>query len=313
MKINLTLDNYNSIDKNSFYNPIATNYKTIQPEISNIFSPMNTNNMNILELSSLKNNINSPFGVKVKKLNADLIENVGAQNLKKKTLVLDLDETLVHSSTKSPFPNKKNIVLNMKINNLKYKIYVILRPYLEHFFQEMSLYYNLFVFTASLAQYSTTLMNIIDKNKVILKVLNREHCQFKRGLFFKNLNIFNRDYKDIIILDNNPLSYIFNKSNGIPIPTWIDDPNDKELLKLIPILKYLSKLNDVRPFINKIVNHSTQKLDYIKAIQLINNDNNLSNKESNKGNKIINHSKTLSNEPANILNSNKDNKISQNV
>ena len=312
--INLALDNFLPvINNNSIYKPVFTDYKTTQPEIPNIFSPMNTNNMSILELSSLKANINSPLRVKVKKLNAEYNVSINAQDLKKKTLVLDLDETLVHSSNKTPFPNKKNIVLNMTINDIKHKIYVIVRPFLEQFLHEMSLYYNLFIFTASMAQYSTNLMNILDKNKVILKVLTREHCQFKGGLYFKNLNIFNRDYKDIIILDNNPISYALNKSNGIPIPTWIDDSNDRELFKLIPILKYLSKLNDVRPFINKIVNNSTQKLDYIKAYKLLNNDINLQNKQTNNRNIIIHNSKTLNKAFTNNLNLNKEKKIKQNV
>lgn len=312
--INLALDNFLPvINNNSIYKPVFTDYKTTQPEIPNIFSPMNTNNMSILELSSLKANINSPLRVKVKKLNAEYNVSINAQDLKKKTLVLDLDETLVHSSNKTPFPNKKNIVLNMTINDIKHKIYVIVRPFLEQFLHEMSLYYNLFIFTASMAQYSTNLMNILDKNKVILKVLTREHCQFKGGLYFKNLNIFNRDYKDIIILDNNPISYALNKSNGIPIPTWIDDPNDREFFKLIPILKYLSKLNDVRPFINKIVNNSTQKLDYIKAYKLLNNDINLQNTQANNRNIIIHNSKTLNKAFTNNLNLNKEKKIKKNV
>ena len=48
----------------------------------------------------------------------------------------------------------------------------------------------------------------------------------------------------MIIIDNNPLSYDNNVENGIPILSWYEDTNDKELLKLIPILKYMSN-NDV--------------------------------------------------------------------
>ena len=173
-------------------------------------------------------------------------------NPNKKTLVLDLDETLVHSSTEKPFPNQKNIILNLKIKNKPYKIYAILRPYLDFFLKEMSVYYNLYIFTASLSQYSTALLNILDKNRLIIRSFNREHCQYKFGLYFKDLSIFNIDYKNIIIIDNNPVSYALNKSNGIPIQTWIDDPHDKELIKLIPLLKYLSKVDDVRIMLKKI-------------------------------------------------------------
>ena len=69
----------------------------------------------------------------------------------------------------------------------------------------------------------------------------------------KDLGVINRDIKDLIIIDNNAISYAMNKENGIPILSWYDDPNDNELIKLIPLMKYLASVNDVRPIINKIV------------------------------------------------------------
>ena len=45
-----------------------------------------------------------------------------------------------------------------------------------------------------------------------------------------------------------------NQDNGLPIMTWYENMNDNELIKLIPLLEYLSNVNDVRPIINQIVN-----------------------------------------------------------
>ena len=288
----LNLDYFTSKYNTYSTNTINTEYDTNEKESQDIFSPINPtnlNNINILELSSLKNNINPLYGIKVKKLKPYLTPNVFPNknfnfNPNKKTLVLDLDETLVHSSTEKPFPNQKNIILNLNIKHKPYKIYVILRPYLDFFLKEMSAYYNLYIFTASMSQYSTALLNIIDKNRLIIRSFNREHCQYKFGLYFKDLSIFNIDYKNIIIIDNNPISYALNKSNGIPIQTWIDDPNDKELIKLIPLLKYLSKVNDVRIVINKIINRSKAKVNFTLFNKLLKNDsrnNFIQNKEIN--------------------------------
>ena len=261
------LSKFNTINANTY----NTEIEVPRIEDQNIFSPINpTNiqNLNILELSSLKNeNTKTFYGVKVKKIQPNLSTNFFTSkanniNPNKKTLVLDLDETLVHSSTEAPFPKKKNIELNLKIKNTQYKIYVIIRPFLEYFLKEMSSYYNLFIFTASMSQYAKALLDILDKEKLIIKTFNREHCQYKFGLYLKDLSIFNVDYKDIIIIDNNPVSYALNKSNGIPILTWIDDPNDRELIKLIPFLKYLANVDDVREVIKKVVNISKSKVNF---------------------------------------------------
>ena len=63
-----------------------------------------------------------------------------------------------------------------------------------------------------------------------------------------------------------------NKSNGIPIQSWIDDPNDKELIKLIPLLKYLANVDDVRPIIKKIVNKTESSVDYSLFNKLLKNN-----------------------------------------
>ena len=256
------------------------NYEqNISNDIPNIFSPLNSfNNINILKLTSLNQEPETSYYAKVSKLNSPISNNISSKS-KKKTLVLDLDETLVHSSMK-PFPNKKNIILNIFINNVLYTIYAIVRPNVGKFLYEMSLYYELKIFTASLSQYSKPLLDILDKNKVITQVLNRESCHFVNGFYFKDLNLFNKDFKDIIIVDNNPISYAYQKDNGIPISTWIDNPNDNELLKLIPILKYLSNVEDVREVIKNIVNPFDGTLDFL----VINMNYNLQNFDIDKKN-----------------------------
>jgi hypothetical protein len=44
--------------------------------------------------------------------------------------------------------------------------------------------------------------------------------------------------------------------------TWFDDPGDRELLKLIPLLRNLAKVQDVRPYIKKMVR--TNKINYTR-------------------------------------------------
>ena len=57
-------------------------------------------------------------------------------NLNKKTLVLDLDETLVHSSFKPP--DKADIVLPVDIEGKICYVYVLVRPGTLTFLQELA-------------------------------------------------------------------------------------------------------------------------------------------------------------------------------
>ena len=80
----------------------------------------------------------------------------------KKTLVLDLDETLVHSSFKPPA--KVDIILPVDIEGRVCHVYVLVRPGCAKFLNEMAKYYELVIFTASLSKYADPLMDILDPN-----------------------------------------------------------------------------------------------------------------------------------------------------
>ena len=175
----MKLEEFNNLtyDFISYDNTNTTTNQCDYSQQTNIFSPINSNvNINILQVS---NNI-PPTNIILNDL--DFLQNTSINilnkssnninNVNKKILVLDLDETLVHSSM-NPFPNKNNIVLRLQIDEKPITIYVIERPYVDEFLNEMSLYYELIVFTASLSQYADPLISIIDKNKVIKAILNR--------------------------------------------------------------------------------------------------------------------------------------------
>jgi hypothetical protein len=72
--------------------------------------------------------------------------------------------------------------------------------------------------------------------------------------------------KDIIIVDNSPVAYALNQYNGFPILSWFEDKNDTELLKIIPILEFLSYVPDVREYIKKIVSGNKVKFDIVSKV-----------------------------------------------
>ena len=202
----------------------------------------------------------------------------------KKTLILDLDETLVHSSF-TPFENN-DIILNVDFDGMIYNIYVLVRPGAEYFIRNISKYYELVIFTASLSNYASPLLDILDKEENIKYRLYRENCTFMNGIYIKDLKKLNRNLKDLIIVDNSPLAYTFDIDNGLPIKTWYEDKKDVELYKISGILKFLATTKDVRSFIRKFVKRN--EIVYDEAMNIIKNFENKKIKINNSNSNLIN-------------------------
>ncbi|KAI9024736.1 HAD-like domain-containing protein [Hyaloraphidium curvatum] len=162
----------------------------------------------------------------------------------KKCLVLDLDETLVHSSFKA-IPHA-DFVIPVEIESQVHNVYVLKRPYVDPFLKRMAEIYEIVVFTASLAKYADPVLDILDRHKVVNHRLFREACIHHKGNYVKDLSQLGRDLKSVIIIDNSPASYMFHTTNAIPITSWFNDVNDTELLDLIPFLEDLNKCDNVQ-------------------------------------------------------------------
>ena len=219
----------------------------------------------------------------------------------RKTLVLDLDETLVHSSF-IPF-EENDIILEVEFDNVLYNIYVLVRPKALQFLINMSKYFEIVIFTASLSKYANPLLDIIDPKKVCSYRLYRDHCTLINGIFVKELKRLNRNIKDIIIVDNSPTSYAFNPQNGIPIKSWFEDKNDNELEKLEPFLKFLSKVDDIKLYIPSIVKDNEIDYDEINNILMKDKENmKKDEEEKNNNNFDINSFNNLTSNLNNNLN-----------
>ncbi|KAK8807078.1 hypothetical protein WA158_003837 [Blastocystis sp. Blastoise] len=156
----------------------------------------------------------------------------------KKTLVLDLDETLVHSSFK-PVPDADHIV-DVEIEKNIYHVFVYRRPGAIEFIKKMSQYFEVVIYTASLKKYAYPLLNQMDTDHILCGRLFRDHCVQAGGIFVKDLGLLGRDLTSTIIVDNSAASFQFHPMNGIECTSFIDDKSDKELNYLEPFLIYLS-------------------------------------------------------------------------
>ncbi|CAE6430697.1 unnamed protein product [Rhizoctonia solani] len=162
----------------------------------------------------------------------------------RKCLVLDLDETLVHSSFK--LIPQADYVVPVEIEWQWHNVYVIKRPGVDNFLKKMGELYEIVVFTASLSKYADPVLDKLDIHKVVSHRLFRESCYNHKGNYVKDLSQLGRPLTDTIILDNSPASYIFHPNNAVPVSSWFNDPHDTELTDLCPFLTDLRVVDDVR-------------------------------------------------------------------
>lgn len=140
-----------------------------------------------------------------------------------KTLVIDLDETLIHSLAKGGRMSSGHMV-EVKLNaNVGYGgatlspqhpilYYVHKRPHCDDFLRNVCKWYNLIVFTASVQEYADPVIDWLEQErKYFSGRYYRQHCTFRNGAYIKDLSSVEPDLSKVMILDNSPLSYIFHE------------------------------------------------------------------------------------------------------
>ncbi|XP_055071486.2 uncharacterized protein ctdsp1 isoform X1 [Misgurnus anguillicaudatus] len=172
-----------------------------------------------------------------------LLPQIKSKDVGKICVVIDLDETLVHSSFKPV--NNADFIIPVEIDGTVHQVYVLKRPHVDEFLKRMGEMFECVLFTASLAKYADPVSDLLDKWGAFRSRLFRESCVFHRGNYVKDLSRLGRDLDKVIIVDNSPASYIFHPDNAVPVASWFDDMSDTELLDLIPFFERLSKVDNV--------------------------------------------------------------------
>ena len=173
--------------------------------------------------------------------------------LEKPLLVLDLDETLIHKPVQGRVYREDASHLEMKCFIEKdpqgryFTVYK--RPYLQEFLQELAELYTIYVFTASDQRYATAIVNSIDpERKFISRVFDRRFCcTTQDGYLVKDLRIFSREtpLNKITLVDNSSHCFFTQLKNGVPILSFYDQREDRELFHLKKYLQALSKCDDM--------------------------------------------------------------------
>lgn len=171
-----------------------------------------------------------------------------------KTLILDLDETLVHCTENLSKPYDFKTPIRFTGGEI-IEFGVSIRPHAINFLKLLSNFFEVVIFTASHSCYANSILNLLDPNhEYITFRLFRESCiEIEEGIFVKDLRIFgNRNLDELMIVDNACYSYAFQLSNGIPMAPYFFGEKDNQLLELTGFLLSLDgKSKQLGPFINQ--------------------------------------------------------------
>jgi len=195
------------------------------------------------------------------------------------TVVLDMDETLIHSQLElrcaegstvkisdprqeedrsksteeptAPHDFEFAIPLSAAASSGELLVKVHKRPGLELFLEEASSFCTLAVFTAGTEDYGKAMLDQLDPCGRMSLRLYRSSCSMVDGLFLKDLNKLERGLSRTVLIDNSPVSMLLQPDNAILVSSFYTDRSDNALFKLLPILRELHSMDDVRPHLVK--------------------------------------------------------------
>ncbi len=163
---------------------------------------------------------------------------------RKKLLLIDLDETLIHTKFRNRDNYKEldiltknskclNRTFSYSDENYIYYMDVFFRPHLKNFLTDVSKFFDLAIFTAGTKLYADTIIDYIDpENKFFLFRLYREACiPIQQRLYIKDLRII-KDYDptNVILMDNSLYSFMNQPSNGMLVNSFFTNYKDTQLI-----------------------------------------------------------------------------------
>eukprot|EP00752_Nemacystus_decipiens_P016416 g14673.t1 len=199
------------------------------------------------------------------------------------TVVLDMDECLLHSKFHGPGAASeayRQLEERPDAVNEVNSFWVALddgdtaqvnkRPGLDPFLEALARDYNTIVFTAAMPDYAGPVLDYIDpKGTLFHRRLYRSSCRQVKGAFLKDLSVLGLESADMsrtVLVDNNPLSFICQPTNGILVASFYDDPNDTALASVMQLIRHLDHAGDVRPILKDMFRLDTLLGEYRSAL-----------------------------------------------
>lgn len=126
------------------------------------------------------------------------------------------------------------------------------RPHLLPFLEHVTSRYETHIFTAAMSVYAKPVLDRLDPWKHLAGRWYRESCIFQHNAYVKDLSILQKPNLDrVVLVDNNPLSFLANPENGILVQSFYTDASDTTLLSVLDLLHELEDEPDVKPVLRR--------------------------------------------------------------
>ena len=158
----------------------------------------------------------------------------------KPAIVLDLDETLVYSSSIKVNCDSFPVRIGRRMMHVQF------RPGLSDFIKEIKDMYDIYFFTASNEQYANQIIEKIAPETPNDRRFFRQDCRCMGGYPVKNLEIINRPLNKVLLVDDLVGSALLNLNNLVHISPWNGSKEDHVLMsQLLPVLRSFHDENDL--------------------------------------------------------------------
>jgi CTD small phosphatase-like protein 2 len=164
---------------------------------------------------------------------------------RKKTLCLDLDETLIHFSVEACGPSEPDAIVTAMDGSWG-RVY--LRPGVHRFLYQASCMFELILFTAANRDYAEQVLPVLDaENCLFQAAYTRDDLPELYGAVLKDLRRAGRPLHEVVLIDDQLGSFVCQPDNGIVIPPYDPcAPCDTGLADLADILLQVYHADDVR-------------------------------------------------------------------
>ncbi|PRT52868.1 Mitochondrial import inner membrane translocase subunit TIM50 [Wickerhamiella sorbophila] len=131
------------------------------------------------------------------------------------------------------------------------------RPGVDYFLGYLAQYYEVVIFSSKYQAFDQEIILKLDPYRASISYsLFREASRFKDGKVIKDLSHLNRDLSKVVVVDVDENAVSLQRDNALVVPPWKGNPDDQELIRLIPLLEWIGAqpIKDVRPVLKSYEN-----------------------------------------------------------